>query len=135
MTAVTATVELSGDFFKRDPGKTFYANLGDMLDKLGDELEQMVQAEIEGHAGEMQFYTGWTTQHAIGYRTSPKTGKHWSTWVAVGEVTAGMSRAQAIRTKAAAAGIERRWHPYRHAKDAVYRARAVVTANLTKGLE
>lgn len=129
------TVELSGDFFVHNPGKTLYANIGEMLDKLGQELQDTVESEIAAHEGEMPFYTGWTHDHAIGYRTSPKTGKHWSTWVAVGEVTAGMSRAQAIRTKAAAAGVERRWHPYRRAKDAVYRSRAVLSANLTRHLE
>ena len=56
-------------------------------------------------------------------------------WAAVGAVTSGMSAKDAIRTKAAAATIERRWGPYRRAKSAVYRSRALISADLTKGLE
>jgi hypothetical protein len=133
--AVTTKIELSGNLFRRDPGKTLYQNIGDMLDKLADEMEREVRADISAHEGEMRYWTGWTRDHAIGYRTSPRTGKHWAVWVAVGEVTTGMSREQAIRTKAAAATIERRWHPYRRAKDAAYRSRAVISADLTKGLD
>lgn len=135
MSGVSLKVDLEGNFFKRDPGKTLYANIGDMLAKLSDELEAAIQAEIAGHEGDMDHYTGWTTRHVLGYTTSPRTGKHWATWAAVGVPTTGMGRAEAIRTKAAAAGIERRFHPFRHAKDAVYRSRAVLSANLTKGLE
>jgi hypothetical protein len=43
-----------------------------------------------------------------------------------------MDRADAIRTKAAAASIERRWHPFRRVAAAGRRA---AKANLTKGLE
>ena len=135
MTNVTTKVELSGNFFTHDPGKTLYANIGLMLDGLASEMEAEVQADIASHAGEMPAYTGWSTSHAVGYRTSPKTGKHWALWAAVGSVTAGMDRKDAIRTKAAAASIERRWHPYRRVKSAVYRSRSVISADLARGLE
>lgn len=129
-----AKVELSGPFFQRDPGKTLYANIGDMLAALSGELEGVVRDQISGNRGSMPYWTGWTRDHVVGYTTSALTGKHWATWAAVGVPTVGMSRAQAIRTKAAAAGIERRFHPFRNAKGAVYRARAVISADLTKGL-
>lgn len=132
---VTTKIELSGNFFTHDPGRTLYSNIGTMLDKLAAELQTGVRADIAAHQGEMPYWTGWSQSHAIGYRTGVKTGKHWALWAAVGEVTAGMSRADAIRTKAAAASIERRFHPYRHAKDAVYRSRALISANLAKNLE
>lgn len=128
------TVSLEGPFFTYDPGKTLYHNIGDMLDAIADELEADVRAEIASHEGSMPFYTGWSADHVVGYRTSPKTGKHWAVWAAVASLTSGMSRTDAIRTKAAAAGIERRFHPYRHAKDAVYRSRALLSADLAKGL-
>lgn len=134
MTDVTAKVELSGDFFKRDPGKTFSANVRDMLDELSDWMEGEVQSEIAGHAGEMPGYSGWSRDRTVG-RTSSTGGKRWGTWAVVSANTAGMSAQDAIRTKAAAATIERRWHPYRRVKSAVYRARPLITANLTKGIE
>lgn len=133
--AVTAKVTLEGPFFVKNPGKTFYQNLGDMLAKLAEEMQTEVEAQIAAHASEMPFYTGWSHDHAVGYTTSAKTGKHWATWAAVGSVTAGMGRDDARRTKAAAASIERRFHPYRNVKAGVYRARALITADLTRGLE
>ena len=131
---VTTKVELLGPFFTKDPGKTLYANIGDMLESLASELEARIADEVAGHAGQMPFYTGYTREHVTGYTTSPKTGKHWALWAAVGVPTSGMGRADAIRTKAAAATIEARWHPFRNAKSLVYRSRALISADLTKGL-
>jgi hypothetical protein len=125
---------LSGDFFRRDPGKTLRQNVRSMLDALAAEMERIVQDEIAGHAGGMPRYTGWTRAHTVG-RTESYSGKRWGTWAVVSANTQGMSKADAIRTKAAAATIERRWHPYQRVKSAVYRSRALVRANLTEGLE
>lgn len=135
MSNVTTKIELSGHFFERNPGKTLYKNIGDMLQGLSGEMERLVADDIRSHEGSMPYWTGWSADHVKGYTTSPTTGKHWTLWAAVGSVTAGMDRKQAIRTKASAATIERRWHPYRRVKSAVYRARAVISADLTKGLE
>lgn len=135
MTNVTTKVELSGNFFTHDPGKTLYGNIRDMLDALAAEMEGAVQQDIAAREGSMPYWTGWSKDHVVGYTTSAKTGKRWATWAAVGSVTAGMSKAKAIRTKAAAASIEQRFHPYRRVKSGVYRARALLTANLAKNLE
>ena len=134
MVAVTTKVELSGNLFKRDPGKTFYSNLRDMLDALAAEMETQTKDQIGAHEGSMPGWTGWSRDKVVGYTTSAKTGKRWATWAAVGSVTEGMSAADAKRTKAAAASIERRFHPYRKVKAGVYRARALLRADLTKGL-
>ena len=131
---VTTKVELSGNFFKRDPGKTFRGNVRDMLDALASEMESIVQGEIAGRAGSMPGYTGWSHDHTVG-RTESQSGKRWGTWAVVSANTNQMSAKDAIRTKAAAATIERRWHPYRQVKSAVYRSRALIRANLTEGLE
>jgi hypothetical protein len=133
--AVTAKVTLEGPFFTKNPGNTLYENLRDMLDKVAAELEGIVRRDMESNEAAMPFWTGWSRDHAIGYTTSGKTGKRWATWAAVGSVTAGMSAKDARRTKAAAATIEHRFHPYRHAKDAAYRTRALISADLAKGLE
>lgn len=128
-------IELEGPFFTHVPGDTLYKNIGHMLDALSEEMESAVRGEISAHAGSMPRYTGWSWAHTLGYTTSPKTGKHWATWAAVGAVTAGMDATDARRTKAAAASIEARWHPYRRVKSAVYRMRALLSADLTKGLD
>lgn len=130
---IRAKVELSGDFFRYDPGKTLYRNIGTMLEGLASEMEGIVRDDIRAQS--MPYSVGWTADHVRGYTTSPKTGKHWALWAAVGIPTTGMSREQAIRTKAAAASVEARFHPWRRVKSAVYRSRAVLSANLSKHLE
>lgn len=129
---VTSRIELEGNFFTHVPGDTLYANIGHMLDELADEMETAVRADIAGHAGSMPFYTGWSWAHTEGRRSGRK---HWATWAAVQAYTGGMDAKDAIRTKAAAASIERRWHPYRRVRSAVYRSRAVLSANLARNLE
>lgn len=131
---MTTTVTLEGDFFRHDPGKTLRMNIRDMLDELSDWMETEVSGDIASNAGSMPNYTGWTHDHVVG-RTESLSGKRWGLWAVVSANTAGMSKNDAIRTRAAAAGIERRWHPFRRVKSGVYRARPLITANLTKGLE
>ncbi len=130
---VTARVTLDGAFFTRDPGKTLRANVRDMLEGLAAEMEREVKGIIAGAAGSMPGYTGWSYEHTIG-RVESYSGKQWGTWAVVSANTEGMSKADAIRTKAAAATIERRFHPYRRVKGGVYRLRPVLQANLTKGM-
>ena len=132
---VQTKVELSGPFFRVDPGRTLYRNIADMQDALAEEMQGLVRRDIQGRSGSMPSDTGWTTDHVLGYTTGRRTGKRWALWSAVGVPTEGMSRAQAIRTKAAAASIERRFHPFRNVKSAVYRARALISADLAKGLD
>lgn len=127
-------VTYSGPFFTGSPSKTFYENLGDMLDQVAGEMEGMARSEISSHEGQMPYSIGWTEAHTFGYTRSPKTGKVWATWAAVGVPTTGMGKEQAIRTKAAAASIERRFHVFRNVKSAVYRMRALLRADLTKGM-
>ena len=78
--------------------------------------------------------TGWTREHVKGYSSNQKSGNRWQNWSAVGIPTVGMDAKQAIRTKAAGATIERRFHPFRRVKQGVYRARPLIRANLTKGM-
>jgi hypothetical protein len=130
--SVRTKVTLEGDFFRRDPGKTLYANIGEMLDALAEWMQREIRDDIASHAGSMDEYSGWSWAHTRGRRS---WSKHWAVWAAVEADTQGMSAKDAIRTKAAAATIERRWHPYRRVKAGVYRARPLITANLTEGME
>jgi hypothetical protein len=134
VTILTADVTLSGPFFTKDPGKTIRANVRDLMDQLAEQMEGDVRNAISANAGSMPAYTGWSRDHTVG-RVHSVSGKRWGTWARVSALTEGMGKADAIRTKAAAASIERRWHPYRKAKSNVYRARALITADLTKGLD
>lgn len=132
---VTSKVTLDGNFFSKDPAKTVRENIRDMLDALSGEMEREVRGQMTSRASAMPGWTGWTRDHVEGYTTSTRTGKRWQLWAAVGTVTNGMSATDAKRTKAAAATIERRWHPFRRVKSGVYRARAVISADLSEGLK
>lgn len=131
---VQTKVTLEGDFFRRDPGKTLRQNVRDMLDLLAEWMERDVRSEIAGHAGSMPRYSGWSWAHTRG-RTVSESGKRWGTWARVSAYTGDLGAKDAIRTKAAAATIERRWHPYRAVRRDIYRMRPLLAADLTKGLE
>lgn len=131
---LTVKVDLEGNFFKRDPGKTLGMNVRDMLKQLAAWMETEVRSDIASHAGSMPFYTGWSHDRVVGHVTSNKTGKQWRVTAAVQSQTLGMSAKDAIRTKAAGSSIEGRFHPYRRIKGAIYRSRPILTADLTKGL-
>lgn len=134
MTTLTTDVTLEGPFFRRDPGKTLRGNVRDLMDALAEQMQSDVRTEIAAHAGSMPNYSGWTWAHIRG-RTVSRTGKRWGTWARVSAYTEDLDAKEAKRTKAAAATIERRWHPWRAAKRNVYRSRALLTADLTKGLD
>lgn len=132
---ITARVDFTGGFFTKDPGKTIRGNIRrHLMPSLAAEMERDVRMQIQAHAGSMPQYTGHTRNRVIG-RTESLAGKGWGLTAVVSANTAGMGRTEAIRTKAAAAGIERRWHPFRRTTSAVRRSRAAISAHLTRGLE
>ena len=123
---LTSRVTFEGPFFTHDPAKRTRQNIQEMLAALAGEMEDSVRSDIRAVSGSMKRSTGWSLDHAKGFVTSGVTGKHWLTWAVVSQYTAGMSKADAIRTKAAGATIERRWHPYRRVKSGIYRSRALL---------
>lgn len=130
---IEVTTRTEGPFFTKDPGKTLRGNVRTLMDKLAEAMEADVRGEVAAHASSMPGYSGWSWAHTIG-RTESYAGKRWGTWAVVSANTRGMTAADAIRTKAAAVTIERRWHPFRKAKSNVYRLRPLLTADLTEGL-
>lgn len=132
--SVQVHVELDGNFFHKDPAKTLYRNIRDLMDQLAEWGEGDVRSQIETHHRGMPNWTGWTLDHVKG-RTSSLGGKRWAVSAVVSANTAGMSAKDAIRTKAAAATIERRWHPFRRTAGRMRSARPLLSANLTKGIE
>lgn len=127
----TLQITLEGPFFERDPGKTFRRNVRDLMAAVGDEAEASIRTDIEGRS--MRYSTGHTARQLRG-RTESLIGRKWETTAVISMDTRGMSRRDAIRTRAAASSIEGRWRPFRRTTGAIRRARAVLSANLTKGL-
>lgn len=135
MTAgIEARVTLDGNFFRRRPGATIYDNVRDLMDALAAYGQQEARGEILAHRGAMPGWTGWTLDHVIG-RTSSYAGRRWAVTAVVTASTGELGAADAIRTKAAASGIEARFHPFRRTAGRIRQARALITTNLTKGLE
>ena len=135
-------VELSGDFFTRDPGATLRHNVADMMDALADWMDE------EARAGMAVSGSREALAHTRGYSTSVRTSKHWRVSAAANIVNEGMEPKEAIRVMAkvygrhdasaghgTTIGIEKRFHPFRRVKSGVYRSRPIIQANLAKGIE
>jgi hypothetical protein len=127
-------VKLEGPFFERDVRRTVRANIRDLMDKLAAEAEADVKAQMDARAGQMPHWTGHTRSRVVG-RTQSLRGRRWEVSAVVSVNTDGMSRSDAIRTKAAGAQMEARFRMFRRTAAAMRRARAILSANLTKGLE
>jgi hypothetical protein len=132
---VSTRITLDGPFFTHDPEKRIGQNIQDMLEALAAEMQETVREDIASRRGSMPGWTGWSLEHTIG-RVSSLSGKHWTHWANISTSAAqvGGDPAVQIRTLAAAATIERRWHPYRRMKSGVFRRKALLR-DLAKGLE
>lgn len=126
-------VTLEGNFFTRDPRKTVRGNIRDMMRELAEWMETEARAQVR--AAPLPRSVGWTAGHIKGRTESPKTGRHWDVTAVASANTWGMSERDATRTLAAASGVERRFHPFRRVKSGLFRARPLIVANLTKGLD
>ena len=116
---------LSGPFFAADPSKTTRRNIRDMMDALAEEAEKDVRAQIT---------SAHVNPNVKGYTTSTKTGKRWITSAAVNLIPAG-TKAEAIRNAAILYGRTKGNHPFSRTTRAIRGSRAVLAANLTKGIE
>lgn len=132
--ATVTRVDFKGPFFERDVRKSMRTNIRDMMGALAQEAESDVKGQVGGRHGSMPRSTG-ATYASIKGRTTSLGGKQWQVTAVVSANTGGMDRATAIRIKAAASTIERRWHPFRRTSFSIRRARAVISANLTKNIE
>lgn len=131
---VDLTVALSGPFFDRDPKATFRQNVRAMLAALAEEAAKDVRSQIAANEPQMPHATGHSRNQVVG-RTKSLSGKQWALTAVISESTAGMGKREAIRTKAAGASIERRFHSFARTARAVRSSKAVLSANLTKGIE
>jgi len=127
------TVRFEGPFFRSNPGKTLRGNVRDMMEALAVEAEDEVKTEVGAHAGQMPRYTGYSRNAIVG-RVKSVAGKPWMASMVVSSSTVGKDAAESKRTLAAASIIEGRWHIFRRTASAIRRSRAVLRADLVKGL-
>lgn len=136
------TIELSGPFFQRDPGRTFGGNVRLLMDRIAEEGERDLKsrlAQVPRRHG-----TGDTARRIVG-RTRSLSGRRWAATTVIGipkpEAATAYSdarkspRQEAISSYAALARIEKLAHPVR---DLVRDLRKVAEANadeLLKGID
>lgn len=135
MPAFKTSITRDGPFFRVDPRATFRANVRRLIAAVVAEGERDVQGQLRvGEAGRAPVRgVGRVADHVVG-RTKAITGREWEVSGVVSVNTAGMTRAHAVATRAAAARIEARNHAFRRTKGRLRRARAVNIDELLRGL-
>lgn len=138
MTRIKTTIDLSGPFFSRDPRKTFRENVRVLMDAVAAEGERDVRSALQSGEGRRRPVSAGVlparvSAHAIG-RTSSISGKRWAVTAVVSVRNRGMSKRQGTALMAAAASLERRFHPFRRTTSRLRKSRAVNQAELSRGL-
>jgi hypothetical protein len=121
------TVELSGPFFQRDPKRTVRANIRRMLEGLAAEGERLVQSAFAGSI------VSGKSQRGVRGRVQSLSGKPWALTAVVSQTDVkpwpGGGSKQYRGGK-----LEAQRHMFRRTAAAMRRSRAVLSANLTEGL-
>lgn len=140
MTKLTASIDFDGPFFQVDPGETMLKNLQKMMAGIAEEGATAVRAAYA--AGESQRDLVRMTQdrvseHVIGRVTArpSRGGRHWVSAAVVQVYNEGLSAAESRSLMAAGSYVERRTRAIRSLARQVRSSRAVLTANLTAGME
>lgn len=137
MTGTPVTVELSGPFFQRDPGETLRGNIERMMQGLAEEGEKAGRDGFAAtQAGRLPISQlgDRVSGHVVG-RVVSLRGRRWRATAVVSINNFGYTPIQGISLMAAASSVERRTHVMRNLARSIRSSRAVLNANLTKGIE
>jgi hypothetical protein len=122
----SVTIDLSGPLFERDPKQLIRANIRRMLQGLAEQGEKAVQSLYPVHTG--------AGRAGVKGRVASLTGKPWFLSAVVSQThvypwpNGGQKKYRGGKTEA-------KHHMFRRTKTALGRSRAVLGANLTKGLD
>lgn len=136
-TAAAATFDMSGPFFQVDPGKTMLENVHTMMTGIANEGAAMARTNLMAGSGRralVRLTDDRVADHVIG-RTRSLAGAEWQTAAVVQVSKEGLDRAAATSLMAAGSYVEGSTRGIRKATTQIRRARAILNANLTKGLE
>jgi len=133
-------IDMQGPFFQVDPGETILKNLQKMMQGIAIEGASAVRASYAAGEGSRQLVRmtqDRVSSHVIGRVTArpSKGGRHWVSAAVVQVYNEGLSAAESRSLMAAASYVERRTHAIRSLTRQVRGSRAVLTANLSAGLE
>lgn len=134
------TVDLSGPFFKGDPGETMLKNLQKMMQALADEGASTARANfLSGSASRrLVSLTGdRVADHVVGRVTArpSKGGRHWVSAAVVQVYNEGLDGPQTRSLMAAGAIVARKTRAISSLTRTIRSSRAVLAANLTAGIE
>lgn len=132
-------VDFKGPFFQGDPRKKLDANIRDLMEALASEAETDVKVQMApGQPARAPISAGVqparVSAHVVG-RVESVSGKDWRRTAKVSVRNRGLSRKQGVALMAAASRVESATHAFRRTAGRIRRARAVIRANLAKGLD
>lgn len=136
MTA-SAQVDLTGPFFTVDPGETMLHNLQRMMEGIASEGATAAKANLSAGSGSralVRVTHDRVADHVIG-RTTSLSGRQWVSAAVVQVSNHGMDATASRSLMAAASYLEGTGHGIRRVATQVRRARAVLSANLSAGME
>lgn len=130
-------IDFSGPFFERDPEKTIIDNVQKMMLALAEEGASATRTGLSYGAQERALIRELgdrVAEHVVG-RVQSRSGKEWHTAAVVQVYNEGLSAAESRSLMAAASYVERQTRAVRNVTRQIRSARAVLTANLTAGIE
>lgn len=133
----SVTVDLSGPFFERDPGKTLRGNIEKMMEALAAEGERSARSALqssEGSRAPIRLIGDHVSAHVVG-RVRSRAGKKWRASAVVQVYNEGLDQRRGRSLMAAASVVEKRTRVFRNLRRSIAQARAVLAANLTEGIE
>lgn len=133
---IATSIDKTGPFFTHDPAKTFRQNARVMLEAVAAEGQEDVRVQLragESTRAPINLLRDRVADHAIG-RVRSLSGKRWALTAVISVNNSGFSRREGISLMAAAASVERRFHPFRRTASRLRSARAVNQAELAKGM-
>lgn len=132
-----AQIDMSGPFFQKDVEKTLLENVQKMMEGLAQEGEDAARSNLLVNAGNrapVRMTGDRVADHVIG-RTVSLSGRQWLTAAVVQVTNKGLDAATSRSVMAAGSVLEGSYHPIRKVATQIRRSRAVLTANLSEGLE
>jgi hypothetical protein len=136
-TKITTTIQKTGPFFAKDPGKTFRQNARILMAAVAFEGERDVRAQMQaGNARRRPISRlgGHASDHVLG-RTAGISGRPWAVSAVVSVRNTGFSPIQGVSLMAAASRVEQETHAFRRTTSRIRRSRAANLEELLKGIE
>jgi hypothetical protein len=130
-----SSITKDGNFFRKNPVKTWRDNVTDFMVTIADEGDKDVTGQLRAGQGGRQTISAGVqparvADHVVG-RVRSLSGKQWKATAVVSVNSRGLSGKQARALMAAASSLESRIHAFRKTTGRLRRAKA----NLLKGLQ